>query len=122
MPAKQIDAVLVILVLMFPMFATANEVTPVPLFIVHFETGANWDKSLQPAEQAQFREHSANLNRLRGEGTIVFGARYGDLGVIILQAKSLEAAKSLVKADPGVRSGIFKFRIELLSVFYPWQQ
>ncbi|MGI9288069.1 MAG: YciI family protein [Pseudomonadales bacterium] len=111
-----------IFVLIIPMFAIANDVTPVPLFIVHFETGANWNKSLQPAEQAKFQEHSANLNSLRDDGTIVFGARYGDLGMIIIKAKSLEAAKLLLEADPGVRSGIFNFRVESLSVFYPWQQ
>ena len=111
----------IVVALLIPVSATANEVTPDPLFIVHFETGPSWDHSVPPTEQTQFREHSANLNRLRGEGTIVFGARYGDLGVIILQVASLEAAESLIRADPGVLSGIFTFRIESLNVFYPWQ-
>jgi len=112
---------LTIFVLIFPMFAIASGDTPVQLFIVHFETGENWNDSLQPNEQVQFQEHSANLNHLRGVGTIMFGARYGDLGVIIIKANSLDAAKSLLEADPGVQAGIFKFRIESLSVFYPWQ-
>ena len=112
---------LIILMLMISVFATASDTTPVRLFIVHFETGPNWDKSARPEEQTQFREHSANLNRLRGEVAILFGARYGDLGVIILKAASLEEANSTIEADPGVRSGIFNFRVESLSVFYPWQ-
>ncbi|MFK8050403.1 MAG: YciI family protein [Halioglobus sp.] len=112
----------IVLALLVPVFATANEVTRDPLFIVHFETGPSWDHSVPPTEQPQFREHSANLNRLRGEGTIVLGARYGDLGVVILQMTSLTAAEAIIHSDPGVQAGIFNVRIEPLSVFYPWRQ
>jgi uncharacterized protein YciI len=91
------------------------------LFIVPFETGPSWDKSLAPAEQPAFKEHSANLNRLRKEGVIVFGARYDDLGLIVLESDSLDAAKAMVDADPGVRSGVFVYRISPLRVFYEWQ-
>ena len=113
-----------ILALAVAAVATAAEVaptTPPPLFVVHFETGPSWNKSLAPSDQSGFREHSANLNRLRKEGTIVFGARYGDLGMIFLKAETLEAAKSLLEVDPGVRSGIFSYRIAPLRVFYSWQ-
>ena len=97
-------------------------VQPSPLFVVHFETGPNWNKSLTPAEQPGFREHSANLNRLRKEGAIVFGARYEELGMIVLEAESLEAARAIVDADPGVRSGAFVARVAALQVFYPWER
>ena len=113
-----------ILALAVAAVATAAEITPTtppPLFVVHFETGPSWNKSLAPSGQPGFREHSVNLNRLRKEGTIVFGARYGDLGMIFLKAETLEAAKSLLEADPGVRSGIFAYRIAPLRVFYSWQ-
>lgn len=100
--------------------ATAAE-TPSALFVVHFETGPSWNKSLAPSDQPGFREHSANLNRLRKEGTIVFGARYADLGMIFLGADTLDKAKALMEADPGVQSGIFSYRIEPPRVFYPWQ-
>ena len=92
-----------------------------PLFVVHFETGASWDKSLPPAEQKGLPEHSANLNRLRNEGAIVFGARYGDVGLVFLEADSLDAAKAVIDADPGVRAGIFSYRVAPLRVFYPWR-
>ena len=108
-------------VLAVVMAATAAAQTSAPLFVVHFETGPSWNKSLAPSEQPSFREHSANLNRLRKEGAIVFGARYGDLGMIFLQADTLEVATALLDADPGVRSGIFAYRIAPLRVFYPWQ-
>ena len=91
------------------------------LFVAHFETGPNWNKSLTPADQPGFRGHSANLNQLRKEGTIVFGARYDELGMIILKADTLSAAKSLLDADPGVQAGIFSYRLAPLRVFYPWQ-
>jgi uncharacterized protein YciI len=119
-----IQAWLAALALALPAFAIAAETaptTPSPLFVVHFETGPSWNKSLAPSDQPGFREHSANLNRLRKEGTIVFGARYGDLGMIFLKADTLDAAKVLMEADPGVRSGIFSYRIAPLRVFYPWQ-
>lgn len=100
----------------------AAQTTPASLFVVHFETGTAWDKALAPADQKGFKEHSANLNRLRNEGTITFGARYGDLGMIFVKAETLDAAKALIEADPGVQSGIFSFRIAPLRVFYPWRQ
>ena len=51
----------------------------------------------------------------------MFGARYGDIGMIFLKADTLDAAKALMDADAGVRSGIFLYRIAPLRVFYPWQ-
>lgn len=92
-----------------------------PLFIVHFETGPHWDESRAATEQPAFREHSANLNRLRKEGVIKFGARYEKVGMILIHAASLEAARTIIDADPGVQSGIFIYEIAPLSVFYRWQ-
>lgn len=103
------------------MAATAAAQTSPPLFVVHFETGPSWNRSIAATEQPSFREHSANLNRLRKEGAIVFGARYGDLGMIFLKAESLEVATAVLDTDPGVRSGLFAYRIAPLRVFYPWQ-
>lgn len=112
---------LAVLALVLAAGITAAQTPPSSLFVVHFETGPGWDKSLAPPDQPSFREHSANLNRLRKEGTIVFGARYGDLGMIFLKAETLDAAKALIEADPGVQSRIFSYRIAPLRVFYPWQ-
>jgi hypothetical protein len=91
------------------------------MFVVHFETGPTWNKSLPPAEQTAFKEHSANLGRLRKEGVITFGARYAEVGMIFIEADSIEAVRSMIDADPGVRAGIFVYRVDALSVFYPWQ-
>lgn len=121
LPTRSLLAVVALVLAAVATAAEAPPTTPSPLFVVHFETGPSWNKSLAPTEQPGFREHSANLNRLRKEGTIVFGARYADLGMIFLKADTLDAAKAVVEADPGVRSGIFSYRIEPLRVFYSWQ-
>lgn len=92
------------------------------LFVIHFATGPAWDDALPPGEQVAFREHSSNLGRLRREGRIVFGARYGDLGMIFLRAASEAAAREEIAADPGVTAGLFTFELAPLSVFYPWQE
>jgi uncharacterized protein YciI len=102
--------------------AAIAQTTPSSLFIVHFEVGPKWDASLDTAEQPSFREHSANLNRLREEGVIVFGARYNEFGVVFLRVDSLAAAAAIVDADPGVRSGMFAYKLAPLSVFYPWRE
>ena len=93
-----------------------------PMFVVHFETGPAWNNSLGPGDQPAFKEHSANLNQLRKSGAITFGARYEQLGMIFLKAESLDAAKAILDADPGVKAGTFIYRVAALNVFYPWQE
>ena len=109
------------LLLLMAAAVSAAEVAS-PLFVVHFETGPAWNAALEPSAQPSFKEHSANLARLRKEGAIRFGARYGDFGMIFLEAPSLEKARELIEADPGVRAGTFIFRIAPLNVFYPWKE
>lgn len=117
-----INGWLVFFAISFGANAGAAEAPPQSLFIVHFETGPSWNESLALNDQPGFREHSANLSRLRSEGIIVFGARYDDLGIVFLDVEALDEAKSLMEADPGVRSGIFSYRAAPLRVFYPWQE
>lgn len=115
------NGIAVAVLFLFAGIVAAQTQSQPTLFIVNFETGPSWDKARPPAEQPSFREHSANLNRLRKDGSIVFGARYAEVGMIFLKAESLDAAKAVIDADPGVRSGIFIYRIAAMSVFYPWQ-
>ena len=107
--------------LLFMNIALAQSPKP-QLFVVHFETGPAWNKALSPNEQPAFREHSANLNQLRKDGAIRFGARYEQYGMIFLEAESLDAARKVLDADPGVKAGTFVYRIAALNVFYPWQE
>ena len=110
-----------LLFLLMAAMATA-ESPKTPLFVVHFETGPAWNNSLEPTAQPHFREHSANLNQLRKSGAISFGARYEQFGMIFLKAESLDAARAILDADPGVKAGLFVYRIATLNVFYPWQE
>ena len=114
--------VLLVTMLLLVAVSVRAESPPLSSFVVHFETGPGWDNAKPPAEQNGFREHSANLNRLRQSGVITFGARYEDYGMIFIKAASLDAATSIVASDPGVESEIFVYRIAPLSVFYPWKE
>lgn len=90
-------------------------------FIVHFSLGENWDREKPPQEQTGFAEHSANMQRLRAEGVIQLGARYADLGMLIIQSASLEQAEAIIQADPAVTHKIFDYSIQPVSIFYPWK-
>lgn len=108
----------------FSMFASAAAETPTPsnYFIVHFELGPAWDEQLAAHAQVGFKAHAENLQSLRKQGVIVFGARYQDLGVIVLVADDLPSAEQIAKTDPGVQAGIFDYRIAPLKIFFAWQE
>ena len=89
-----------------------------PSFVVEFRSGPKWDSSKKPDEQAFFRDHSANLKRMRERGQLIVGARYADRGWIVVNAESESAARALIEDDPSVRNGIFVFDVHPLSVFY----
>jgi len=92
--------------------------TELPLFIVHFTTGSAWVEGKPFPEQQHAREHSANLQRLRGRGSILIGARYGETGMVILRAESEESARAEIDQDPAVKTGTFKYTLSALRPFY----
>ena len=92
---------------------------PAPLYAAVFKTGAKWDPARPPNEQAFFREHSANLAKLRAAGAIVMGARYADVGLVVVSAPNEAEARKLFEADPSVSAGTFALEIHRFSVFYP---
>lgn len=105
--------------------ALAQE-TPIPAadtalrtFAIEIRTGPKWDSEKPPQEQAHLREHSANLKRLRDEGRLVMGARYGDKGLVIVTAHDLEEARALMAADPSIGAQVFAFQAYPFNVFYP---
>lgn len=110
-----------LLVLMFAQAAAAEQTGDLPQFIVHLETGPQWQDALPPNEQAGFAEHSANMRALRESGQILYGARYDDYGLLIMAAESIEQVRDLLDQDPGVQAGLFVYRASSLSVFYRWQ-
>ena len=92
---------------------------PAPLYAAVFKTGPKWDPAKPPHEQTAFREHSANLAKLRAAGTIVMGARYGDVGLVVVSAATEAEARKLFEADPSISAGTFALEVYRFSVFYP---
>lgn len=91
---------------------------PDSLFIVTYSVGSLWDATRQPNEQLYFKEHSANLSKLRKEGVIKAGARFADKGMIVISVKSLTTAKEIILSDIAVVNKLFDADIQKLNVFY----
>jgi uncharacterized protein YciI len=90
---------------------------PVRTFAVEFRTGPGWDKAKPPNQQKHFSDHSANLRKLRQEGRIVLGGRYGEVGLVLLRATSEEDARALIGADPSIAAGVFVVAVSPWSTF-----
>ena len=88
------------------------------LFIVTFSTGPAWAAGKPPAEQPMFREHGANLQRLRRDGRIALGARYADKGMVVARFPDEAAARQEIAADPGVKAGTFTYELAELRPFF----
>jgi hypothetical protein len=98
---------------------TGQQETAAPaLFAVMFRTGPKWDPAKPPGEQAFFKEHSANLARLRKSGRIALGARYADVGLIVVPAASEAEVRNEIARDPGVANGTFVYELHPFAVFY----
>src|SRR5262245_18550653 len=80
-----------------------------PLFAVEITIGSKWDSKRPPQDQLYFREHSANLKRLRDAGQLVVGARYSDKGVVIVAAENDAAVRAMMDEDPSMTAGVFKY-------------
>ena len=100
---------------MLPGQETASESK---LYIVHFTTGPAWKQDRPFAEQEGANEHSRNMQRLRREGKILFGARYADKGMVILRVASEKEAREEIERDPAMSSGVFRYEIAELHPFY----
>lgn len=102
-----------------PVSAPVPAQAELSLFAIEITVGPRWDASKAPQDQAYFREHSANLRRLREGGHIVLGARYADKGLVVVAAASAEGARKMMDADPSIAAGTFVFEVHPFSVFYP---
>jgi hypothetical protein len=91
---------------------------PAPHFAVLFRTGPSWDSARPPQEQAFFKEHSANLKRLRETGVIALGARYADVGLIVVTAADEAEARGYFAQDASVKGGTFAMEVHPFSPFY----
>jgi hypothetical protein len=91
----------------------------VPLYAAVFKTGPKWDAAKAPNDQPFFRDHSTNLAKLRAAGTIVMGARYADIGLVVVAAATEADARKLFDGDPSIAAGTFTLDVQRFSVFYP---
>lgn len=102
-----------------PSAAPATSTSAAPkLFAIEIRVGPRWDVNRPPGQQTYFREHSANLRGLREAGQLVLGARYGEVGLVVLAAASLEEACAMMDADPAIQAGVFTYQAYPFNVFY----
>ncbi len=107
--------------LLLPLLATAIGAQippPAPnLYAVRLTTGPAWDAAKSPNEQTGMREHSANVARLRHEGLLVLGARFGELGLLVLRAPDEPAVRAQLARDPTTANGVFNVQVDVFSAF-----
>ena len=87
-------------------------------FIAIFSRGPAWEANKQATEQIGFKEHSENLRRLRSEKRIPVGGRYGEKGMVILEANSEGEARSHFASDLMVTKKSFDLELHEFRPFY----
>ena len=91
---------------------------PAQLFAVRFRPGSAWIDSKSASDQTGFAAHSANLQRLRREGSLVLGGRFADVGLIVVKAADPTAARVLFATDPTIGSDVFSIQIDPWSTIF----
>lgn len=87
-------------------------------FIAIFSRGAAWDDAKPANEQIGFKEHTENLRRLRSEKRISIGGRYGDKGMVIVEATNEDDARLLFASDTMVLKKTFTLELHQFRPFY----
>lgn len=87
------------------------------LFAIQFTTGPNWDPAKAPNDQTFFGEHSANLNRMRREGVLVIGARFAEVGLIVVRLPDAAAVQAELDKDPSIAGGTFSAQVDRFRPF-----
>lgn len=87
-------------------------------FIAIFSRGPAWDNAKPANEQTGFKEHSENLQRLRSEKKIPIGGRYGEKGMVIVEAQNEDEAQSLFSGDVMVGKKTFTLELHRFRPFY----
>jgi uncharacterized protein YciI len=91
---------------------------PAEFFIVIFSLGEAWQKDKPAHEQLHFKEHSANLKRLRQEKKILLGGRYADKGMLLLSSENEAAARKEFESDPMLAHKLFNLELYPFNPFY----
>jgi hypothetical protein len=117
------DVILIIALGFFSMVQTPvalqQDATPAKqYFIAIFSRGPAWVDTKPPNEQSDFKEHSDNLRRLRAEKRTPIGGTYGEKGMVIVEAKNEDEAKSLFASDVMVQKQTFTLELHQFRPFY----
>ena len=95
----------------------AQPVPPPKLWAVRLTTGPAWDPARKPNEQAGMIEHGTNIARMRREGALVLGARYGDTGLMVFRVADESAVHAQFADDPTIAAGVFKMQVDVFAPF-----
>lgn len=87
-------------------------------FIAVFSRGPAWDRRKPANEQTGFKEHSENLRRLRAERKLAIGGRYGEKGMVIVEARDEEEARAQFVSDGMVAKETFTLELFQFRPFY----
>jgi RNA polymerase sigma-70 factor (ECF subfamily) len=88
------------------------------LFALTFALGRSWDTTKPPGAQAGFREHSQNLARLRREGRILAGGRFGEFGLMLVRARDSAEVRAQLAGDSTLTLGVFTATIDVWRTIY----
>lgn len=88
-------------------------------FVITYTTGPAWDKNREAQDQPYFNEHSAFMKRLKADKKSRLGARYGDKGMVIIEATDEAEAKQILAGDASVTNGTFTAQVDEFLVFQP---
>ena len=87
-------------------------------FIAIFSLGPSWDNEKAANQQTGFKEHSANLQRLRADKKATLGGRFADKGMVIIEAADAEAAREMFATDVMVQSKVFTLELYPFKPFF----
>lgn len=123
MRATRLAFAAAVMAVLLPAFQTASRATVSgssaqsvdSLWALRFTTGPGWRADVAPGAQVGFAAHSRNLARLRGEGRILMGGRFADVGLMVIRAGSEGEVRRMLAPDSAVAAGVFQAAID------PWR-
>lgn len=83
-------------------------------YVAVMEMGPNWEASGKDGSQgATMRAHYDHMKGLFEQGTLILGGPFRGApgGLNVLEAPTKEAAEGALSADPGVKAGLFTFKM-----------
>lgn len=92
--------------------AAARQAPADSLWALTLTTGPGWDSTKGPGAQRYFGDHSRNLGRLRQEGKLLMGGRFGGAGLLLLRAQSESEARGMFAPDSTIVTGVFAAKFE----------